>query len=42
MVQASAKVLAVEAGGCLLVEREEMVKLADSNGICLIGVIPQR
>ncbi len=38
MVQAQAKVLAVEAGGCLLVEREEMVKLADSNGICLMGV----
>ena len=38
MVQAGAKVLAVEAGGCLLVEREQMLQLADANGIALVGV----
>jgi len=38
MIQARASVLALEAGACLIVEREEMIKLADQNGICLVGV----
>jgi len=38
MIQARAKVLAVEAQGCLVVERERMVKLAEQNGIALVGV----
>jgi UDP-2,3-diacylglucosamine hydrolase len=38
MVQANASVLAVEAGKCLVVEREEMVALADQNHIALFGV----
>jgi len=38
MVQARARVLAVEAERCLIVEREEMLRLADENGIVIIGV----
>lgn len=36
--KAGVRVLAVEAGGTLLVDREEMVKLADRAGIALVGV----
>jgi hypothetical protein len=38
MIQAHASVLAVEAGKCLVVEKEEMVALANQNKISLIGV----
>lgn len=37
MVQAKAAVLAVEAGKCLVVEKEEMVALAERNSISLFG-----
>lgn len=36
--KAGVRVLAVEAGGTLLVDREKMVKLADRAGIALVGV----
>jgi UDP-2,3-diacylglucosamine hydrolase len=42
MVQAKAAVLAVEAGGCLVVEREEMVALADKHNIALVGIEDER
>jgi hypothetical protein len=38
MIQAHAAVLAVEAGSCLVVEKEEMVALADQNSISLFGI----
>ena len=38
MIQAQAKVLAVEANACLIVEREQMVKLANQNGIVIVGI----
>jgi len=38
MIQANAAVLAVEAGSCLVVEREEMQRLADQNNIALYGI----
>ena len=36
--KAGVRVLAVEAGGTLLVDREQMVRLADKAGIALVGV----
>jgi len=38
MIQAKARVLAVEAGRCLVVEKDEMMGLADQKGIALVGV----
>ena len=38
MVQAKASVLAVEAGKCLVVEREEMVALANAQKISIVGI----
>jgi len=38
MIQARARVLAVEAERCLVVEKEEMLQLADENEIVIIGV----
>jgi len=38
MIKAKARVLAVKAGRCLVVEQEEMVGLADQKGIALVGV----
>lgn len=37
-VKAGIRVLAVEAGGTLLVDRERMIKLADRAGLVLVGV----
>lgn len=36
--KAGVRVLAVEAGGTLLVDREQMVRLADRAGLALVGV----
>jgi len=38
LVSAGASILAAEAGSALFFEQEESVKLADENGICIIGV----
>lgn len=38
MLQVNAKVLAVEEGSSLVIEREEMVRLADDNGISISGI----
>ena len=38
MIQAHAAVLAVEAGHCLVVEKEEMVALANQHAIALLGI----
>jgi len=38
MVQVGAKALAIEAGKTLLVERAQMVALADSNGITIVAM----
>jgi UDP-2,3-diacylglucosamine hydrolase len=37
MKAVEARVLALEAGRTLLLDREEMVSMADLNGICLEG-----
>lgn len=37
-LSAGVRVLAVEAGGTLLADREEMVRLADRGGLALLGV----
>jgi DUF1009 family protein len=37
MVQVKAKVLAVEAGKCIMIEREELLALADQHGIAIVG-----
>lgn len=38
LVEARARMLAVEAGCTLLIEREELLRQADAHGICLLGV----
>lgn len=38
MKKASAKVLAVEAGKCIIVEREKLIKEADKAGIIITGI----
>ena len=37
MVSVGAKVLAIEAGRTLLVDRDEVVALADQNGIAIVA-----
>ncbi|RJQ13702.1 MAG: LpxI family protein [Nitrospiraceae bacterium] len=38
MKQAGAKVLAVEAGKCIIVEKEKFIKEADKEGISVVGI----
>ena len=38
MIRARASVLAVEAGRCLIVEKNEMLRLANEHKIALVGV----
>jgi len=38
MKEARAAVLAIEAGRTLLIDKEELIKSADSAGICVIGI----
>jgi DUF1009 family protein len=40
MREAKARVLAVEAGSTLVMDRDEMVRLADRAGIALVGIRP--
>lgn len=40
MIEAKAKVLALEAGRCLLLDRDEVVALANKNKISIIGCPP--
>jgi UDP-2,3-diacylglucosamine hydrolase len=40
MIEAKAKVLALEAGRCLLLDREEVIALANKNKISIIGCPP--
>jgi len=37
MVAAGATCLSVTAGKTLIFDREDMLKLADKNGICIVG-----
>jgi len=41
LVEARARVLAVEAGRTLLLEREAMTAAADAHGIALLGIAPE-
>ncbi len=41
LVEARARVLAVEAGRTLVLERQAMVEAADSHGIALLGIAPK-
>ncbi len=41
LVEARARVLAVEAGHTLVLERQAMVEAADSHGIALLGIAPK-
>jgi len=38
MIQAGAKVLALEAGKCIIIDRERFLKKADKEGITVIGI----
>ena len=38
MKEAGAKVLAVEAGKTIMLEKEEVIRAADKAGLCLMGV----
>jgi UDP-2,3-diacylglucosamine hydrolase len=40
MIEIKARVLAVEAGCCLLIDREKVIKLANKNKIAIIGCKP--
>jgi len=38
MIQVNAKTLALEAGRTLLIDKEELIKLADAADICVVGI----
>ena len=40
MIKAKAKVLAVEAGRCIIMDREDVVALAEKNKIAIVGANP--
>lgn len=40
MVRAGASVLAVEAGRCIIMDRDEVIRAADSHRICILGSEP--
>jgi DUF1009 family protein len=42
LVDAKARVLAIEAGATVVLEREELLRGADAHGIAVVGVSPEK
>ena len=42
MVKASAKVLAIEAEKCIIIEKDEFIRKADKAGIIVVGISKEK